>query len=100
MKTLIKQGDWLAQVDLKAVYFTIPIHTTQRKYLILKVVSFHLPLLQSVISILGHDNTSDSTDTGVGSTLSNIHGEHATHGRDQQESPGSSRSPNNISCPA
>ena len=33
LKDLIKPGDWMAKIDLKDAFFTIPIHTSQREYL-------------------------------------------------------------------
>ena len=33
LKELMKPGDWFAKLDLKDAYFTIPMHSSQRKYL-------------------------------------------------------------------
>ena len=33
LKEILKLGDWLAKVDLKDSFFTIPIHVAQSKYL-------------------------------------------------------------------
>ena len=33
VKDLLRQGDWLTRIDLKDAYFSIPIHTQDRKYL-------------------------------------------------------------------
>ena len=33
LKTLLQPGDWMAKVDLKYAYFSIPIHPDHRKYL-------------------------------------------------------------------
>ena len=38
MKDLLRQGDWLAKVDLKDVYFAIPICLTHRKYLSFQIL--------------------------------------------------------------
>ena len=33
MRDLLKEDDWLTKVDLKDVYFMVPIHYIDRKYL-------------------------------------------------------------------
>ena len=33
VRDLVRQGDWLAKIDLKDAYFLIPVHTCHQKFL-------------------------------------------------------------------
>ena len=71
--TLKDTGDWMAKVDLKDTYFTIPIHSNQRKYLRF-VVTYKFNCLPFGLSsapwviIYQDPQTSGSTATGGRST--------------------------------
>ena len=36
VKELLRPGDWLTKVDLKNAYFTMPVHTSHRKFQLLE----------------------------------------------------------------
>ena len=82
VKDLLRQGDWLTRIDLKDAYFAIPIHTQDRKYLILvaeQVIPIHLPAFLSPESVHEGTETSNSLPQEQGGAVCDLHRRHTVY---------------------
>ena len=84
LKDLLRQGDFMAKIDLKDAYFAVPISEEDRKYLGKQNVSIQLPSFWAIMRSLGlyQDNQGSSfSPERNGHQAHHLHRRHSGHGR-------------------